>query len=71
MPSETPHSNPMPEPELITCSFCGHQDGGEEDKTIIIVGTMGANICEKCVVMCAKALTQAKMTPQEELPAEG
>ena len=63
----------MPQEGPITCSFCGHQDGGEEDLTIILVGTMGANICAPCVIKCAQTLSQhSQMQPKtEELPTEG
>ena len=47
---------PLQDPNTIVCSFCGHQDGIKDDETIIIVGTMGANICEPCVRKCVTAL---------------
>ena len=64
-------SEEMPNDDTIACSFCGHQDGIEDDKTVIIVGTMGANICEHCIKTCVEALLNSREPiPIENTPVE-
>lgn len=55
-----------PKADQITCSFCGHAYGDENDDTIILVGTMGANICENCVARSVRTILDAKQRKQDE-----